>query len=133
MPCRAPLLVVLLGLGALACPSSDESSPPPAPIPDAVQRAFEGGCMHEGCHDAASAAAGLSLDSADSQAIVGGPSTQSDLPLVVVGDLAGSYMAIKLLPDDQLPRQLPLDPRGRSGRARRVVHGRAARRGELRA
>ena len=126
MPCRAPLLVVLLGLGALACPSSDESSLPPAPIPDAVQRAFEGGCMHEGCHDAASAAAGLSLDAADSQAIVGGPSTQSDLPLVVVGDLAGSYMAIKLLPDDQLPpgairHQDRMPPSGlQSGDAERI-------------
>ncbi|MEM9454806.1 MAG: hypothetical protein AAGF11_11550 [Myxococcota bacterium] len=100
---RAPLLVALLGMSALACPSSDGSSPPPASIPSEVQRAFEGSCMHEGCHDATSAAAGLSLDAADSLAIVGGPSTQSDLALVVVGDLAGSYMAIKLLPDNQLP------------------------------
>lgn len=100
---RAPWILALLGPSALACSAGDGSEPAPAPIPAAVQRAFEGSCMNQGCHEATSAAAGLSLDAADSQAIVGGPSSQSDLPLVVVGDLAGSYMAIKLLPDAQLP------------------------------
>ncbi len=103
MRCRILLLVT--GLLGLACSSSTPGSSPepePEPIPDAVQRAFEASCMHEGCHDTA-AAGGLSLAAEDSQAIVGGPSTQSELPLVVVGDLAGSYMAIKLLPDGQLP------------------------------
>jgi hypothetical protein len=35
--------------------------------------------------------------------IVGGASMQSELPLVTLGDLDRSYLAIKLLPDAQLP------------------------------
>jgi len=108
---------VPLAVLALSCTASDEPRPtPPAPIPEAVQRAFEGSCMHDGCHDAEAQAAGLSLDAADSLAIVGGPSSQSDLPLVELGRLEGSYMAIKLLPDGQLPpgverheERMPLD------------------------
>lgn len=92
---------VMLGAATTGCGSGE--APPPAPIPEPVQRAFEASCMHEGCHTAAARAGGLSLDVADSPGIVGGASAQSELPLVVVGDLSGSYMAIKLLPDDQLP------------------------------
>ncbi|MCA9706764.1 MAG: hypothetical protein KDK70_13010 [Myxococcales bacterium] len=114
---RSPLtlLASLASLAPLAC-EGDDPTPDAQSIPPAVQRAFEGSCMHDGCHQATAPAAGLSLDAAHSAAIVGGPSSQSALPLVVVGDLGGSYMAIKLLPDDQLPagaerheERMPLD------------------------
>lgn len=97
----AGLLAGLLGVAATAC-APDEPGPP-AEIPEAVQRAFEGSCVAEGCHDASSRAAGLSLEAADSPGIVGGASSQSPLPLVTVGALDRSYMAVKLLPDAQLP------------------------------
>jgi hypothetical protein len=84
-----------------ACASDDE--PAPVEIPAQVQRAFDASCVADGCHDATTRAAGLSLDAADSPHIVNGPASQSMLPLVRVGELGGSYMAIKLLPDAQLP------------------------------
>lgn len=96
------LACVLTGLlGGGAC-TPDEPGPP-AEIPEAVQRAFEASCIADGCHDASSRAAGLSLEAADSPHIVGGASSQSPLPLVTVGALERSYMAVKLLPDAQLP------------------------------
>lgn len=97
-PRHTPIVALLLGT---AC-APDEPAPP-AEIPEAVQRAFETSCIAQGCHDAASSAAGLSLEAADSPAIVGGASSQSPLPLVTVGELERSYMAVKLLPDAQLP------------------------------
>lgn len=93
---------LLGGAAALACASESEPAPP-AEIPEAVQRAFDASCVAEGCHDAPSRAGGLSLEAADSPGIVGGASSQSPLPLVTLGDLGSSYMAIKLLPDAQLP------------------------------
>lgn len=77
--------------------------PEPAEIPEAVQRAFDASCVADGCHDAASRAEGLSLAAGDSHRIVGKDSWQSELPLVTLGDLGQSYLAIKLLPDAQLP------------------------------
>lgn len=98
------LLAVISTLGAVAGGCSSPSSEGPAPaIPEAVQRAFDDSCAEAECHDASSQAGGLSLEPADSLAIIGGPSSQSELPLVEVGSLAGSYLAIKLLPADQLP------------------------------
>jgi hypothetical protein len=95
---RATLLPALVAAAA-AC-GGDERAP--AEIPEAVQRAFDASCV-EGCHDAATREEGLILAASHSARIVGGASWQSDLPLVRVGDLGGSYMAIKLLPDAQLP------------------------------
>lgn len=91
---------LLLGLAWAAVACGDE--PPPAEIPAAVQRAFDASCV-DGCHDASTREEGLILEASHSARIVGGPSWQSDLPLVRPGDLDGSYLAIKLLPDDQLP------------------------------
>jgi hypothetical protein len=102
LPSRRTLAVALvLAVAAPACASDDE--PAAVEIPEGVQRAFDGSCVADGCHDATTRAAGMSLDAADSMHIVNGSSSQSTLPLVHVGDLGGSYMAIKLLPDDQLP------------------------------
>lgn len=110
-----PPSVLVLGGAVSGCAPADEPAPP-AEIPEAVQRAFEASCIADACHDATSRAAGLSLEAADSPGIVGGSSSQSPLPLVTVGDLDRSYMAIKLLPDAQLPagaerfeERMPLD------------------------
>jgi hypothetical protein len=99
---RTPIHRILTTAAALAA-SACASEPEPAPIPDAVQRAFDGSCVADGCHDASSRAEGLSLAAGDSPRIVGKDSWQSDLPLVTLGELGHSYLAIKLLPDDQLP------------------------------
>lgn len=101
---RATLsIAVAVGLAVAATACADDPEPAPVEIPAAVQRAFDASCVADGCHDAASRAEGLSLEAVDSARIVGGPSRQSELPLVRVGDLGGSYLAIKLLPDAQLP------------------------------
>lgn len=103
LPMRPPYrtLVSFVALVVPAC--APESDPAPVEIPAAVQRAFDARCVTDGCHDATTRAGGLSLDALDSPRIVGGASAQSPLPLVRIGDLGGSYLAIKLLPDDQLP------------------------------
>jgi hypothetical protein len=101
MPSLLRCTLAVVALAAPAC--ADEGDPTPVEIPEAVQRAFDASCVADGCHDAASRAEGLSLEATDSVRIVGGTSRQSELPLVQVGDLGGSYLAIKLLPDAQLP------------------------------
>lgn len=92
-------LLVAVAPAVVGC--ADE--PEPAEIPEAVQRAFDASCVAAGCHDAASRAEGLSLAAGDSHRIVGKDAWQSELPLVTLGDLGKSYLAIKLLPDAQLP------------------------------
>ncbi len=89
---------------------------PKAKVPEAVQEVFDRNCGNAGCHGSAPAE-GLSLLAGDSNDIIGGPSEQSDLPMVEIGSIEGSYLAIKLLPDDGLPegveregRQMPLTP-----------------------
>jgi hypothetical protein len=101
-PSRLAVALAIAALDVPACAPDDEP-PVPVEIPATVQRAFDASCVADGCHDATTRAAGLSLDAADSPHIVNGPSSQSMLPLVHVGELGGSYMAIKLLPDAQLP------------------------------
>lgn len=65
-------------------------------IPPEVQRAFDESCGMAGCHDSASAAGGLDLSAAAAPSIIGGPSTQP-LPMVELGNIDGSYLAIKML------------------------------------
>ncbi len=72
-------------------------------IPPLVQMAFDENCVKEACHDASGPQAGLALTAGDSLAILDRRSTQNpDLPLVELGNVYGSYLAIKLLPDDVL-------------------------------
>lgn len=101
---RRSIVVASLGLGSAACPSvpADEM-PAVVEVPEAVQRAFDRSCAEAECHDATTQAGGLVLDAQSSQAIIEGPSSQSDLVLVRVGSLSESYMAVKLLPEAQLP------------------------------
>jgi len=79
----------------------------PASIPTDVQAAFDRSCAIGGCHDSASQQGGLDLSATAAPAIVGGSSTQSDLPLVELGNVQGSYLALKLLPSPPSGVQMP--------------------------
>lgn len=70
-------------------------------VPPAVRQAFAESCAGAGCHDGATRAGGLSLADADLDGIVGAPST-STVPMVTLGDVHQSYLAIKMLPDNVL-------------------------------
>lgn len=85
----------------LATACADE--PAPFEVPAEVQRAFDASCVLDGCHDATSRAEGLSLAAGDVHRLGTKQAWQSDLPLVTLGELGQSYLAIKLLPDEQLP------------------------------
>lgn len=68
-------------------------------LPAEVVAAFERSC---GTSPACHAAGGQSptLDASVSGQLIGAPANGSGLPLVTLGDTAGSYMAIKMLPDN---------------------------------
>ncbi|MCB9565847.1 MAG: hypothetical protein H6710_01245 [Myxococcales bacterium] len=68
-------------------------------VPPDVRAAFAGSCATAGCHDAATHAGNLSLADADLDSLVGAPSS-AGIPMVTIGDIAESYIAIKMLPDD---------------------------------
>ena len=95
------LTLTLEGCGELAA-LDDAGDDGGSSIPIEVEDAFAESCALSGCHDSASRAGGLSLDAADLSSLVGKPSGGSDLPLVEIGDVHGSYLAIKMLPDDVL-------------------------------
>ncbi len=97
----AALTLTLGGCGELAA-LDDTGDDGGSSIPIEVEDAFAESCALSGCHDSASRAGGLSLDAADLGSLVGKPAGGSDLPLVEIGDVHGSYLAIKMLPDDVL-------------------------------
>ncbi|RMG99261.1 MAG: hypothetical protein D6705_03695 [Deltaproteobacteria bacterium] len=70
-----------------------------AEIPAPVQDVFDRRCAFAGCHGMGTAQGGLSLDAAASGSIVGGPSS-AGIPMVTIGDICDSYLAIKLLPPE---------------------------------
>ncbi|MBC8068665.1 MAG: hypothetical protein IAG13_10060 [Deltaproteobacteria bacterium] len=72
-------------------------------VPPAVQAAFERSCARSGCHDANGTGAGLALTAGRSAAVIEGASSQQALPLVVIGDSKGSYMAHKLVDAPSAP------------------------------
>lgn len=102
--------ITVLGLLSAGCTQLEKlpGSGTEARIPTDVQAAFDRSCAFAGCHDAASQQGGLDLSAAAAPAIIGGASTQSDLPLVVLGDVQGSYLALKLLPNPPAGGQMPL-------------------------
>lgn len=71
-------------------------------IPTAVQEAFDRQCNLAGCHDSAGNQQGLVLEASASASIIGRMAQQSPLPLVELGNVPGSYLAIKILPDSAL-------------------------------
>ena len=99
-----------LGLGALGLGASVGCDVRPveggegSQIPPAVQAAFNSGCAtSSACHRGSSPAGGLSLETGASDSIIEGKTPNSGLPLVRIGDLYGSYMALKLLPPSARP------------------------------
>jgi hypothetical protein len=80
-------------------------------IPAPVQAAFDESCNGGGCHDASSRAGGLSLASADSPGIL--ESSSNGHPMVEIGDVEGSYLAMKILGSpgiagSQMPARAPI-------------------------
>lgn len=94
-----PLALLGLVFCASACTQlekvDDEGSG--AAIPTRVQEAFDVQCATAGCHDSAAQQAGLDLTAAAAPSIIGGQPIQSSLPLVELGNVNGSYLAIKML------------------------------------
>ncbi|HGG56854.1 MAG TPA: hypothetical protein ENK31_03550, partial [Nannocystis exedens] len=97
----ATIALTLGGCGELAA-LDDSGGDGGSSIPLEVEDAFVESCALSGCHDSASRQGGLSLDAADLGSLVGKASNGSDLPLVEIGNVHGSYLAIKMLPDDVL-------------------------------
>lgn len=107
--------LVALGVGLMGCnelQKIDDGGNMAAGIPDEVQRVFDERCNTAGCHDSARAG-GLELTADVSPDIIGGSSTQSSLPLVELGNVQGSYLAIKLLPGNEQLQGSPM-PLGQS-------------------
>jgi len=95
------LCLSLAGCGDLA-PAGGSGDSGGSSIPAEVEAAFVGSCAFSGCHDASTRSGGLSLAPADLDSLIGKPSGGSSLPLVEIGNVTGSYLAIKMLPDDVL-------------------------------
>ncbi|MCA9649044.1 MAG: hypothetical protein H6712_15730 [Myxococcales bacterium] len=100
---QGPALLASLGLalglgGCNELQKIDDGGSSGAGIPDEVQRVFDERCNTSGCHDSAQAG-GLELSAAVSAQIIDGPSEVSALPLVELGNVPGSYLAVKLLSD----------------------------------
>jgi len=73
-----------------------------ASVPQAVQAAFDESCATADCHGSPFPPAGLDLTAAQSGTIVDRASSEKpELPLVEIGNLQGSYMALKLLPEER--------------------------------
>jgi hypothetical protein len=89
-------LTLLVGCPAVE-PIDDDSGN--GGIPTEIQRIFDESCgTAEGtCH--ASGNPILALDAGSSAAILNASSGQAPLPLVELGNVSGSYLAIKVLPD----------------------------------
>lgn len=75
-------------------------------IPESVQQAFDDACVAVGCHAAGSSAGGLNLEAGSSDAILSLASS-TGVPYVTIGDLANSYLALKILPPSSRPEGSP--------------------------
>lgn len=74
-----------------------------ADVPADVQAAFEESCGLGGCHDANGSSVGLSLTGNNIANAIGTPAGQrSDLSLIEIGNVGGSYVALKMLPNSSL-------------------------------
>ena len=88
----------LAALGGLlcACPGLEKiDDDAENAIPEVVQQALDESCATAGCHAADGPAAGLVLSAPESAAIL--ESTAEGYPMVEIGNIEGSYMAIKML------------------------------------
>ena len=69
-------------------------------VPAEVEAAFAGSCATPGCHTGATPAGMLSLDAADLGTLT--EKESNGLPMVEIGNVHGSYLALKMLPEDVL-------------------------------
>lgn len=84
-------------------------------VPVPVQAAFDRSCATPGCHDAGGAGVDLVLTAGRSASIIGRTASQKALPLVAIGDPAGSYLAHKLMEDPPEPIAMARMPPGFDG------------------
>lgn len=104
------VLASTLGLAALvllpACELEVIDPPGGGDVPVRVQQAFADSCGGNQCHgEGSSPAAGLVLVGDGLASTLARASRQNpSLPLVEIGNVGGSYLAIKMLPDDALAR-----------------------------
>lgn len=93
--------IATLGLACDVVPLDEEPSDDGLPFD--VQRAFDASCAVSGCHAGSVPAGGLSLEAGQSQNAIGGSSSNSSLPLIELGNIEGSYLALKMLPPELRP------------------------------
>lgn len=68
-------------------------------VPAEVQAAFDRSCSGGGCHSSAPFANSLSLAPGASGDVIGKQASNFPLPLVEIGNTAGSYLAQKIMPN----------------------------------
>lgn len=102
------MVLGLLVPGCTQLEKLDGDSGGNAGIPTEVQRAFDESCAIGNCHDAATRQGGLDLSATGAPSIIGGASSQSDLPLVELGNVQGSYLALKMLPSPPSGSTMPV-------------------------
>jgi hypothetical protein len=105
-PAMRRLTVTIVGLALLGgCPAIEpiDEDDGNGGIPTEIQRIFDQSCVGDAaCHGPGSAT--LSLDAGSSAGILTASSAQVPLPLVELGNVTDSYMAIKVLPDREPDR-----------------------------
>jgi hypothetical protein len=101
--------LVAVGLLPMACTELEklDTGTSGAGIPTDVQRAFDDSCNIAGCHDGAARAGGLDLSATAAPGIIDGDAILSELPLVELGNVQGSFLALKLLPNPPAGAQMP--------------------------
>jgi hypothetical protein len=98
---RRVLFIALICACEVQLEPRDEPAGDSTEVPALVQQIFDDSCATAGCHGDGSPAAGLSLAADRSSAALAGTSTQRpELALVTFGEPTQSYLALKLLPDD---------------------------------
>ncbi len=96
------IAMVALGLGLAGCGALTflGAAEKQDEIPRDVQAAFDNSCASSDCHGSPFPPADLDLTAANSASILGRASAElPELPLVEIGNLQGSYLALKLLPE----------------------------------
>lgn len=68
-------------------------------VPGRVQEIFDARCNLPGCHGGGVVQENLSLEAESSASIIGRNAQQVAMPLVDIGNVNNSYLAIKILPD----------------------------------
>jgi hypothetical protein len=116
MKARKLIPYALLGasFGSVGCILDLGEADPEDGVPPRVQEAFDRNCAVSGCHDS-TASGGLNLLREESASIIDGETPNSEIPLVALGDVQGSYLALKLLASAPDSDGIVGDPMPRGG------------------